>query len=454
MKFKRYWTYNKCKEESLKYTKESDFRKNSKSAYYASRRNGWLEDFCSNMTRVRLYGYWIYERCKSESLKYKNKLNFNINSSLAYNVSLKNKWLDEFFPNTKKVKSRGYWTYEKCQNEALKYETRNKFRINSTSAYNVSLKNKWLDKFFPNTKKIKSRGYWTYEKCQDEALKYETKKDFDINSPSAHSAAYERGWLDSICSHMLKLGSLYKRCVYVWEFEDHSAYIGITYNYNKRISEHETINKDPVYIHLKKFIGLCKQLTDYLPIDIIGKLENDYIEIYRKNGWIILNKIKGGGLGGNIKKWTYEKCKDESLKYKTQKDFKINSSSAYRVILDHKWYELMNHLINNLQKPNGYWTYERCKEAALGCKTRNDFKLKNPSAYDKALKNKWFKDICNHMIEIIKPKGYWTYEKCKEAALECKSKKEFKKKYGGANDVIHKNKWFELSHQKDKTKYY
>lgn len=37
----------------------------------------------------------------------------------------------------------------------------------------------------------KPDGYWTYDNCVIEALKYSTKKEFGEKSPSAHSIAYK-----------------------------------------------------------------------------------------------------------------------------------------------------------------------------------------------------------------------------------------------------------------------
>ena len=37
------------------------------------------------------------------------------------------------------------WTYEKCKDEALKYNSRSEFKKNASRAYVISRKNKWLD---------------------------------------------------------------------------------------------------------------------------------------------------------------------------------------------------------------------------------------------------------------------------------------------------------------------
>ena len=71
------------------------------------------------------------------------------------------------------------------------------------------------------------------------------------------------------------------------------------------------------------------------------------------------------------------------------------------------------------KKPNGYWTYERCKEEALKYESRSDFKRKNNYAYISSRKNKWLDEICVHMLKKNKQIGYWTFDRCRETALKC-----------------------------------
>ena len=41
--------------------------------------------------------------------------------------------------------------------------------------------------------------------------------------------------------------------------------------------------------------------------------------------------------------------------------------------------------------------------------------------------NNWIDELCNKLIKTnIKPKNYWTKDKCKEEALKFKTKKEFR----------------------------
>jgi len=95
--------------------------------------------------------------------------------------------------------------------------------------------------------------------------------------------------------------------------------------------------------------------------------------------------------------WTYERCKEEALKYKIKKDFKLKST-AYSTIEKNKWYELLNHMIE-IKKPNGFWTYEQCKETALKYKTIKELKYNCISAYTKIIKSDW-RELFQHM-EIL-----------------------------------------------------
>ena len=93
-----YWTKDRCLEESLKYKYRSEFQVKSQSAYRSAQKNGWLNEICSHMLSIRKpKGHWNFEECKKESLKYKNKHDFQKNNSGAYAASYKNKWLNILF---------------------------------------------------------------------------------------------------------------------------------------------------------------------------------------------------------------------------------------------------------------------------------------------------------------------------------------------------------------------
>ena len=52
---------------------------------------------------------------------------------------------------------------------------------------------------------INERIKWTKELVQDEAIKYNTRVEFQKKSANAYEAARRNGWLDDVTGHMIKL---------------------------------------------------------------------------------------------------------------------------------------------------------------------------------------------------------------------------------------------------------
>jgi len=197
------WTKEICQIEALKYNTKKEFRENNGKAYNASYDHEWLNEICSHMKKmINVKGYWTKEKCQEESLKYNIKEEFRKYCSAAYGKACDNKWIDEICSHMSEIKKpRNYWTKERCHKEALKYKTRTEFQNESTSAYNKSLKNKWLCEICSHMEKI----YWTKEKCREESLKYTTRTEFQKKSHGAYYISLKNKWLDEICHHMIEI---------------------------------------------------------------------------------------------------------------------------------------------------------------------------------------------------------------------------------------------------------
>lgn len=179
---------------------------------------------------------------------------------------------------------------------------------------------------------------WSLSKCKEEALKYKNKTDFQRCSSGAYSAAKRNKWLQEITSDYEILGNSDKRFIYAYEFSDNSAYIGLTYNINKRKINHLREGTVFNYSLETKIVPVFKQLTsESVVVEKAKELENFYLEQYASKGWVILNKAKTGGLGGNTIKWNYKACKNEAFKYETRNEFKINSKGAYESAAKNGW---------------------------------------------------------------------------------------------------------------------
>jgi len=102
------------------------------------------------------------------------------------------------------------------------------------SAYALSSKNRWLNDICSHMQwTTKPMYYWTKERCQEVALLCESRYNFQKNYGRAYRVSYENKWLDEICKHMKNIGNIFKRLVYLCEFQDGYVYIGITCNRKK-----------------------------------------------------------------------------------------------------------------------------------------------------------------------------------------------------------------------------
>lgn len=252
-----------------------------------------------------------------------------------------------------KHKPKGYWTKEVCAEIALKYNTRKEFQIKGNVAYQHALKNKWLDDICTHMfYKSKPKGYWTKELCHIESLKFNTRWDFERGCYSAYTAAHKNEWMADICSHM-------------------------------------TQSK--------------------------------------------MGKARGY--------WTKERCHEIALTCKTRKEFSVKYNRPYRNSRINGWLdEVCSHMISTII-PKGYWTKEKCHIEALKYKSKKEFCNNYRRCYEFAYRNGWLNEICSHMITTIKPMGYWNnYENCKESAKHCKNIGDFCVKSRGYK-VAYKNNW-------------
>ena len=147
------WNKVSCFEEAQKYETKMEFKKGCSGAYWAAVRNRWLKDYTWFKEIQKPKGYWTYERCFEEAKKHKTITELQNGCSRAYRLALENGWFNDYtwFNETKKPK--GYWTYENCLAESKKYKTISEFHLNCGSAYNVARQNGWFDEFFPNRRK-------------------------------------------------------------------------------------------------------------------------------------------------------------------------------------------------------------------------------------------------------------------------------------------------------------
>jgi predicted GIY-YIG superfamily endonuclease len=311
--------------------------------------------------------------------------------------------------NKKKINSSTYvkWTHSTCLNVARQCKNKTEFRESYPSAYTISAKKKWLKDIYLELnwkEKFLPKNYWTKDMCHKEALRYSSRLQFQKESASAYKFARKKQWLNEICSHMQRRGNLFNRYIYIFEFSDKSVYIGLTYDTKVRYWQHLS-NKKIIIEKRKNYEEKFIVLPTLYPAQEAAKKEIETIEMYRNQGWTILNKYAGGGLGRSAWIWTEEKILEEVKKYKTRNEFLLKSAGAYyaakRMGIRDKIWEILPRVTTYGVK----WTSETILEEAKKHDSYRQFTKTIPGAYHAARAYK----ICNKIKELFKkPKKVWT----------------------------------------------
>jgi len=199
-----YWTKENCIEEAKKYNNALEWRNNSSSCYTYAVKNNWVEECTEHMDELRKpNGYWTKERCIEEAKKYNTVNEWQKNSSTYVNAR-KNNWLEECTEHMEKTrKPIGWWTLERCIEEAKKYKNSGEFRKCNSACYDKVVNNGWLKECAKHMNLRKPLGYWTLERCVKEAKKYTGVVDLKRNNSGCYSAAQKNGWM-SECKKYFK----------------------------------------------------------------------------------------------------------------------------------------------------------------------------------------------------------------------------------------------------------
>lgn len=88
------------------------------------------------------------------------------------------------------------------------------------------------------------------------------------------------------------------------------------------------------------------------------------------------------------------------------------------------------------------WDYDTCKDAAKACKSKSEFKKRFGRAYQVSVDNKWIDEF---IPELVKNEAgcFDSLEECKKAALDYKSIMDIRNNYPFLYRKISQNKWIE-----------
>ncbi len=200
------YTLEMAKEVIQKYDDKSEFHRKNYRLYRYCKKMGWLDELSEILPRKKK---WTIEKLKEEALKYQTRGDFMKGNISAYNVALNSGVYDEIVAHMgdkKKFEPQKKWDYETVKELYLSSISLKDLRKkHGQKVISSAMRNGWHDKLSTHfIKEDHENLKWTYDKVKEEALKYESRKEFGLNSPSAYQKALEMKWMDEISIHMSK----------------------------------------------------------------------------------------------------------------------------------------------------------------------------------------------------------------------------------------------------------
>jgi len=247
MRKPKFYYYDKdiCKQVASLCGSRREFYIKYPAAHNAAQKNGWLDEFIPTLKKDK--NYWTFEKCKEESLKYKTKKEFKEKCESAYKKILKNKWDKELFNHLTPVgnlKKRLVYAQEFSDKSVyigltgnIQKRTHNHLNLKKETIFKHIQKTgifptlKLLTDYIPIEDAIKKehefvneykkenwnvlniaktggvgkvKTKWTIDVILSESLKYNSKSEFKKNSYNAYCAMYKLKCQDIVCEHMIK----------------------------------------------------------------------------------------------------------------------------------------------------------------------------------------------------------------------------------------------------------
>ena len=379
---KKYWTDEELADVALKYDKIKDLRKSEPSVYTLIKTRGLREKLFSHMKPC-----YTKPKTKEElaviAAKYDVYAEFVEKEPKAYMCMANRGYVDELCAHMKKGHRKGF-TYDELKGIALKYKSFKEFEKNDNSALHAIYDRGLIDELCGHLERGCHKP-WSEEDLAEVASRYTELKEFRENELGVYQSMQRRGLIKKLCGHMKRIGNLYKRKIYVFTFSDGYAYVGLAQNPKQRFKQHITgKGGSPILNHIRT-TGASYNftiLTDWLHKDEAAKMEDEYMEKYKSEGWTLLNRMKGGSLGNLSTIYTEKRIRKETAKYEYIEDFKEESFAFFRYLLMHGLIKKYCSHMKRKNRSHKKWTIETAIETAKKCKTRTEFSVKYYQAFD------------------------------------------------------------------------
>ena len=330
----------------------------------------------------------------------------------------------------------GYWNnLENCKAEAIKFNTRTEWQTNSPLSYRWASKNSWNEECASHM--ISDRmpdGYWTLELCQEVAKKYKTKVQWRMEHRASFSRANKQKWLAQCCVHMESNGMWFGPAAILETLLSHD----VSYEMEFRFKDDPEISRRPFDFYLPDYnlviefhgeqhlIGWGRKDLDAQSI----QARDLFKKTWAKERGINYLEIKQCEI--TSKEEIFEIVINE-LKLITNK----NNFSALLIKRDLTKSELIK-LKNRLK-----WTKEACVSEAKNYTTIKEWQMRSAGSYQAGFKKNWIEECSSHMGRQLHKKNHWTLAACIEDARQYMTKSEWQQAKRSGYSVAAKNGWIE-----------
>lgn len=364
-------------------------------------------------------GYWTYERCKEEAKKYKTRTEFNIKAVGAYTSALKHSWLDDICKHMIMKWEKKWASKEACSKEAVKYKTRTEFQEKSNGAYTYAMRHGFLEEICEGMTLL-WKSIWDKEKCTIEAQKYNRRIDFQRGSNSAYTYAMRHGFLDEICQHMkfYYQTDTYKTDKIRADFVREHLQISVEEwkeIFQTFLSECKGSYKSN-RIMKKRCIYAAEFSDDYVYIGLAENLRSRIKQHVSKPNSRVFEHMEQTGLSP-----VFKKVRDFAPETEAQK----NEGEVEQNYKNNGWKILNRAKTGALGGTSLYWNKERCLTVASKCPTKSYFISEFSGAYASSLRNGWIEEVTS--IIVTNEFNSWSDEQIVEEARKYGSRMEFKK---------------------------
>jgi hypothetical protein len=194
--------------QESEYKSISEWRKYNEKDYRTAVRRGMIDDMCEffGWDKRKPNGYWTKERCLEEARKYKTVSEWRNCGNGSPDAARDNGWLEEckaHMKHGKGHKPNGYWTKEKVIEISQKYKTKKDWRNNHKASFRAAQRYGWYKEATEHMVNLsKPKDYWTKERCLEEALKYDKKSDWCKSSSYSYRLSIKMNWFEEHTKHM------------------------------------------------------------------------------------------------------------------------------------------------------------------------------------------------------------------------------------------------------------